>query len=211
MHIIHIVEATEKQSLKIGVEYKIKHLVKPYTGIFHEFQFGRPKSTCISVIILKTISIDTINITNMTAVLHDIDASNAFDLVVNGIALLALRILGFPESLTMMIRKLWSGRGCHVKTSYGISEESYRSILTELLFGIGQGSTAATYIFSVLHGLVMHAAALVFVGIPLLSISGLLFHKRSGDGFIGDTGIGTMNPHSKAITSTIQNELTNEE
>jgi hypothetical protein len=57
----------------------------------------------------------------------------------------------------------------------------------------------------------MHVAALVFVGILLLSVSGLLHHKRIGEGFIDDTGIGTTSPHYKAITSTIQKELTNED
>jgi hypothetical protein len=144
MHIIHIAEPMENQSLKIGVACKIKQLVKKHNRIFNEFQFGRPNSACISAIILKTISKDSINITKTPAVLHDIDASKAFDLVLNGVSLLALRSLGFPESLTMMIVNIWSGRRCHVKIAYGVSAESDRSTLTELLFGLGQGSTSAT-------------------------------------------------------------------
>jgi hypothetical protein len=120
----------------------------------------------------------------MYGVMHGIDATKAFDLVVNGVDLLALCSLGSPESLTTMIGKLWSGRRCHVKTAHGVSEESYRSTLTELLFGIGQGSTAATDIFGVLHGLIMHAAALVFIGILFLSVSDILHHERIGEGFI---------------------------
>jgi hypothetical protein len=54
-----------------------------------------------------------------------------------------------------------------------------------LLFGIWQGSTAATYIFDVLHGLVIHAATLIFVGIIVLS--GSLFNEIIGEGFIDDT------------------------
>jgi hypothetical protein len=57
----------------------------------------------------KIISIDIIKITKNPAVLHDIDATKSFDLVINGITLLALRSLGFPESLMTMIGKLWSG------------------------------------------------------------------------------------------------------
>jgi hypothetical protein len=51
MQIIHTVEATKTQSLKIGVAWKIKQLVKSHKGIFDEFQFGHPKCTCISAII----------------------------------------------------------------------------------------------------------------------------------------------------------------
>jgi hypothetical protein len=147
MCIIHIVEATYNQSLKIGVAWKIKQLSKIHKGIIHEFQFVHPKSTCISAIIFKTVYLDIINITKMYAVLKGIDAAKAFDLVVNQVALLVLRSLDFPKLLTTTIGKLWSGRRFHVKTAYGVSAESYRSTLTELLFGIRQGSMASTYIF----------------------------------------------------------------
>jgi hypothetical protein len=103
MRIIHVVEATESQSLKISVARKIKQLVNMYTGIFNEFQFGRPKSTCISAIILKTLSIDIIHITKIPAVLDDLDVAKACDLIINGVDLLALRSLGFPESIITMI------------------------------------------------------------------------------------------------------------
>jgi hypothetical protein len=99
----------ENHSLKIGVACKIKQLIKSHKRIFHEFQFGGPKSTCISPIILKTIYINIINITKTPAVLHDIDSTKALGLVINGIALLAMISLDFPESLTAMIGKLWSG------------------------------------------------------------------------------------------------------
>jgi hypothetical protein len=90
MRSIHLVEATENQTLKIGVAWKIKQLLKRHKGIFHEFQFGKPKITCISAIIIKTLTIDSVNVTKTPVVLHDIDATKAFDLVINGIDLLAL-------------------------------------------------------------------------------------------------------------------------
>jgi hypothetical protein len=117
--------------------------------------------------------------------------------------------MGFPESLTTMIGKLWSGRRCHIKTAHGVSENSSRSTLAHLLYGIGQGSTSATYMWGVLHGLIMHAAALVFIGILILSVPGRFRHKIIGEGFIDNTGLGTTNPHSKAITPTSKKELTN--
>jgi hypothetical protein len=88
------------------VAWKIKQLLKSHKGIFHEFQLGPPSSTYISAIILKTISTNIINITKNQAVLHAIDATKVFELVINGIALPALRSLGFLDSLTTMIREL---------------------------------------------------------------------------------------------------------
>jgi hypothetical protein len=88
---------------------------------------------------------------------------------------------------------------------------SYRSTLAELIYGLGQGSTSVTDIWGVLHGLIMHAAALSFVGILLLSVSGLLHYERIGEGFIDDICLGTTDPHSTAITPMNQKVFTNEE
>jgi hypothetical protein len=70
-----------------------------------------------------------------------------------------------------MIGNTWSGRKCHVNTAFGVSARSYSSTLVKLLYGLGQGSTLATDIWVILHGLVMNAIALSFIGILILSIS----------------------------------------
>jgi hypothetical protein len=156
-------------------------------GLFHELQFWKPKSTCISAIILKTLTIDSINVTKTPAVLHDIDATKAFDLVINGIALLELRSIGFQESVTTMIGNTLSGRKYHVKTAFGISTNLYRSALVKLLYGLGQGSTPATHLWGILHGLVMNALTLSFIGIIILSVSKQHQHEHIGEGFIDNT------------------------
>jgi hypothetical protein len=171
MRIVHLVEATENQTLKIGVGWKIKQLVKRHKGIFHEFQFGKPKSICISAITLKTLTIDSVNVTETPAVMHNIDATKAFDLVINGITLLDLRSIGFKESVTNMIGKKWSRRKCHIKNSFGVSMNSYSSTLTKPLYGLGKGSTPETDLWGILHGLVMNALVLSFIGILILSVS----------------------------------------
>jgi hypothetical protein len=57
----------------------------------------------------------------------------------------------------------------------------------------------------------MHTAALACIGMLLLSVSGLLRHKRIGEGFIDDTGLGTTYPHPTTITPTSQKVFTSEE
>jgi hypothetical protein len=152
-------------------------------------------------------------VTKAPTVLHDIDATKAFNLAINGIALLAPRSIGFQESVTTMICKTWSGRKCHLKTAFGVSTRSYRSILEALLYGLGQGNTSSTDIWGILHILVMYALALSFTGILILilSITKRLQHEWIGKGFIDDTGLVMTNTHSKAITPTSKKTLTNEE
>jgi hypothetical protein len=69
-------------------------------------------------------------------------------------------------------------RKCHVKTASGVSLRSYRSTLEELLYGLGQVSTPATAIWGIIHGLVMHALSLSFIGILILSVTKRLQHER---------------------------------
>jgi hypothetical protein len=70
-----------------------------------------------------------------------------------------------------MIVKTWSRRKCHVKTAFGVSMNSYSSTLANLLYGLGQGITPETDLWGILHGLVMNALALSFIGILILFIS----------------------------------------
>jgi hypothetical protein len=150
------------------VAWKIKQLKKNHKGIFHEFQFGKPKSTCISAIILKTLAIDSINVTDTPAVIDNIDETKSFDLVINGIALLSLRSIGFQESYTNMIDKTWSGIKCHVKTA-------------KPLYGMCQGSTPTTDLWGMIQGLVMNALAFSFIGILIISVSKQRQYERIGE------------------------------
>jgi hypothetical protein len=98
-----------------------------------------------------------------------------------------------------------------VKTAFVISSRSYRSTLEELLNGLGQGSTSATDIWGIMHGLVMHVLALSFVGILILSVAKRLQHEPIGEVCIDDTCMGTANPHATSITLTSNKTLMNEE
>jgi hypothetical protein len=125
--------------------------------------------------------------------------------------LLALRSIGFLESVTTMIDKTWSRRKCHVKAEFGVLARSYRSTLEELIYGLGQLSTSATGIWVIIHRIVMHALELSFIGIIILSVAKRLQHKRIDECFIGDAGMGTTKPHYTAITQMSKKTLTNEE
>jgi hypothetical protein len=59
LRLVHGVEASENQTLKISVAWEIKHLVKKFDDIFYEFPFGRQHQACLSAIIFKQITIDS--------------------------------------------------------------------------------------------------------------------------------------------------------
>jgi hypothetical protein len=55
-------------------------------------------------------------------------------------------------------------------------------------FGLGQGSTAATDIWCIIHVILMHTVSTHFISIILVYVSGIIQHKRIGEGLIDDTG-----------------------
>jgi hypothetical protein len=117
--LVHGVEATKNQTLKIGVAWQIKHLVREHHDIFYEFQFGRPHQTCLSAIILKQIMIDNFFLTKTPRIIIDNDATGAFHIVITSFSLIALRSLGFYLMVTRILGLTWRKRKCYIKTGSG--------------------------------------------------------------------------------------------
>jgi hypothetical protein len=114
--LVHGVEATENQTLKIGVAWKIKRLFREHHDIFYEFQFGRPRQTCLIAIILKQIAIDRFFLTKTPVIIIGNDATGAFDRVINVCALIELHILGCSIVFTRILGLTWRKRKCYIKT-----------------------------------------------------------------------------------------------
>jgi hypothetical protein len=122
LRIVHGVEATENQTLKIRVAWQIKILVREYDNIFYEFQFGCPHQKFISAIILNQITVDSFVLTKTPVIIVYNDATGAFDRVINGIALVALHSLGLSLIVIKMLGLTWRTQKCFIKTGFGISQ-----------------------------------------------------------------------------------------
>jgi hypothetical protein len=122
LRLVHGVEATYNQTLKIGVAWKIKRLLRDHDNIFYEFQFCCPNQTCLIIIILKQLTINSFVLTKTPVIIIDNDATGAFDRVINGLALIALRSLGFSIMVAGMLGLAWRNRKCYIKPGFGISE-----------------------------------------------------------------------------------------
>jgi hypothetical protein len=151
---------------------------------------------------LKQITVDTFKLTKTPGIIIDNDATGAFDRVICGLALLALRSIGFALSVTKMLGTAWNKRKCFIKTGSGMSERSYQSSEQKKTFGHGQGSTAASDIWCIIHGILMHTVATYFVGIIFVSVSGSIQQKRVDEGLIDDTSLTYSAQSSTEISST---------
>jgi hypothetical protein len=196
------VEATENQTIKTGVAWQIKRLVREYDNIFYEFQFVHPHQTCLSAIILKQITVNSFVLTKTPGIIIDNDATGAFDRVINSIALIALHSLGLSLVIIRMLGLTWRTRKCYIKTGFGISQQHYQSTLSKQNFGLGQGSTAASNMWCVIRGVLMNAFAFAYTGFVMASVSSKVVHKRIGEGHIDDTGLVVSAQASTEITSS---------
>jgi hypothetical protein len=88
------------------------------------------------------------------------------------------------------------------QTGVAVSDRSYQSTYNKQTFGLGQGSTAASKIWCIMHGILVHTVAIYFGGVILVSVSGIIQHKRVREGLIDDTGLAYSAQSSTEIAST---------
>jgi hypothetical protein len=86
LRLVHGIESTENEALKISVSWETKCLVKQFDDIFYEFQFGHQPQTCLSESILKEITIKSFMLTEAPGIIIDNDSTGAFDRFICGIA-----------------------------------------------------------------------------------------------------------------------------
>jgi hypothetical protein len=110
-----------------------------------------------------------------------------------------------------MLGTTWNKRTCFIKTGCGVSERSYQSTEQKQTFGLGQGSTAASDIWCIVHGILMHTIATYFDGVIFVSVSGLIQHKRVGEGLIDDTGLAYSALSSTKISSATLKDFSPDE
>jgi hypothetical protein len=160
---------------------------------------------------LNQITIDNFMVTKTPGIIIDYDATGAFDRVINGLALIALRSIGFATSVTRMLGSTWNKRKCFTKTGFGVSDSFYQYMDDKQTFGVGQGSTAAPDIWSIIHGILMHTFTTYFIGIILVSVSDTVQHKRVDEGLIDDTGLAASVQSSTKIPPTRNEDVSPDE
>jgi hypothetical protein len=67
---------------------------------------------------------------------------------------------------------------------------------------LGQGSTAASNTWCIIHGILMHTVTTHFISIVLVSVSGSGHHKRVGNGLIDVTGLAASASAQSSIEIT---------
>jgi hypothetical protein len=145
-------------------------------------------------------------------IVFDNDAKGCNDIIISGVALAALRRLGYSKESVKMMGLLWAQMEHHVCTGFGVLEKSYGSTTDKLLYGIGQGSYASPILWAFINQLLLAELGEKFICIRLVAMDGVEEHIWPGNSFIDDTTTGTTtdDPGIEPV-STDQAELTTSE
>jgi hypothetical protein len=147
-----------------------------------------------------------------SGVVFDNDTKGYYDRIVSGIALAALRRIGYSKNSVRMLGLLWAQLEHHVATGFEVSDASYKSTTYKLLHGIGQGSCSSPMVWALLNQLLLTALGEEFDCISLVSVDGRTTDTHPGDSFVDDTTTGATddNHNLDQIPSTVRG-LTQEE
>jgi hypothetical protein len=146
--------------------------------------------------VLNTLMMVQLLMQNKTACfMFDNDAKGCYDRSASGIAITALRRIGYSKNSVKTLGLLWAELEHHVCTGDGVSNTTLSSTSERILYGIGQGSCASPIIWAILNQLILTALDEKFECIHLVEVDSITTHYRTGNYFVGDTKSGATNDY----------------
>jgi hypothetical protein len=122
LSIIQLLEADLHQVLRISFARNILKLPNNHSGIISDHQYGRSHQTCMTPVLDDLLMVQLLIQKKTTCIVFDNDAKGSYDRIVSGIALMALRCIGYSKNSVKMLGLIGAELGHHVCTWYGISD-----------------------------------------------------------------------------------------
>jgi hypothetical protein len=166
--------------------YKLEDL-----GLISDMQYGsRPKKLCQSATLNKQLTFEILRYKNETAAFIKNDAVGCYDRIVNPLVLLMLWKLGVPQSAIQSLAQTWEHTLHHIKTHYGISEQTYSNSKEASLFGPGQGSTLGPFLWLLCFILIHDSINPTTPRVVLSSTDHTTNLQAMGESSVDDTNLG---------------------
>jgi hypothetical protein len=213
LRIIQLLKADLNQIMWSAFARNISKLAQETLGIISEQQYGRSHQTCLTPVLKKLLTVQLLIQKNTNGIVLDNDTKGCYDRIVSGIALAALRRIGYSKNSVRMLGLLWAQLEHHVVTGSGVSDTSYKSNMDKLLYGIGQEICSSPIVWALLNQVILTALGEEFDCISLMSVDGTTTDTHPWDSFMDDiTTVATDDNHNlEPILSSVRGIAQEEE
>jgi hypothetical protein len=141
LRIVALQESDFNQSNRLAIGRPVLHSLEDDKAL-PDMQYGsRPARQCIGAVLLKVLQWEIQRISKTTMAYIENDAIGCYDRIMNSLVILFLRKMGISRTILESLTQTWENKSHHIKTMYGISEQSYENSANNFLYGPGQGST----------------------------------------------------------------------
>ena len=166
-------------------------------------QWGsRPNRSSTDAILLKRLSYDGLSLCRKSAIIFNNDCKAAFDRMIPSVGGIALRRLGASSSSVSTLLQTLQQMKYKVKTSLGLSEESF-SNADDWVLGTLQGSGASPCLWLAITCVLLGALQKRSPGITFSNPQGTLTCNRIGEAYVDDTELWLTMP-DRDITQLAQ-------
>jgi len=141
LRIIALFESDLNQAKRILIGRQLLHHMED-NKLNNTMQYGsRPAQPCQSAVLQKFLAHKISHMSKNPSGFIENDAIGCYDRITNNPALLLLQRLSFAISVCKYLGTLWDNTIHLIKTAYGTSKITSKSMASTPLFGPGQGST----------------------------------------------------------------------
>jgi len=95
------------------------------------------------------------------------------------------------KAATHSLGTTWQHTTHHIKTGFGIANNTYTSSPDMPLYGAGQGSVIACLLWALISTIILNMMTTISAGLHFESACGLILHKWQGNSFVNDAAFGT--------------------
>jgi hypothetical protein len=107
LRIIQLLEADLNKVLWVAFARNITKLEKKHDGIISEHQYGRAHKTCMMPVLNKLFTVKLLIQKRTVGNVFDNDAKGCYEIIVSGIALAAIRRIGYSNNSVNLVGRLW--------------------------------------------------------------------------------------------------------
>ena len=210
MRIIRLVESDFNQSLGMIFARPMGHFMED-TDAYPDMQFGsRDGQIGVSAVFNKVLTYDIARMERRVLATEENDAVGCYDRIHQAPVSAFLQQLGVTVAALHCVCRTFDEAEHFIKTSYGLSKQTYKGTKEVPLFGAGQGTTGGPFFWLLMIKVIYDAMDSSLRGMQFVSPCGTYNSERLGDAFVDDTAFGTTatykEPQNEPTTVQIQEQ-----